>query len=251
MKKIIVVLTLLVVVSSNSFAQGDFRFGFQTSPSFSWMNTNDNTINGNGSNLGLKLGLVGEKYFQENYGFTFGLNFAFNHGGTLKYQGTGTYWPKSITNPDFVVLPANADLKFGLQYLEIPVTFRMRTQEFGYVRYYLDIPSITLGILTQAKGDIEATRNINGTTETLNTVDEDIRKDVNFLTMSLGMGGGLEYSIGENISLIGGLAFQTSFIDITKDNDTSYTTPSDLPTAEKEDSKAKMNVLTIRIGVLF
>ena len=247
MKKIFVLTTFLCFSLLQLSAQGEFRFGFQTSPAFSWMNTNDNTINGNGTNLGFKLGVIGEKYFQENYGFTFGLNFGFNHGGTLRYDGKGNIWPEvELSSIVFENLPAGSNLKYSIQYLEIPVTFRMRTQEFGYFRYYADIPAFTLGILTQAKGDIMT---IDESTE-----GEDIKKAVNFLTFSWGLGGGVEYSIGESISLIGGLSFQSSFIDVTRDKGTNYiiTDDSGFVTREGiEDSNGKINVITIRLGVLF
>ena len=246
MKKFIVPTLFLCFCFMQTSAQSDFRFGFQTSPTFSWMSTNDNSINGNGTNLGLKLGLMGEKYFQENYGFTFGINFGFNQGGTLKYQGSGNIWPDVELRQTFYDLPENTELKFSLQYLEIPFAFRMRTQEFGYFRYHLDIPSFTLGVLTRAKGDISTP---DGDT----TEDEDIRKAVNLLSFGLGLAGGVEYSIGENISLIGGLGFQTSLLDVTKDRGTTYITRDDnnVPISGEEDSSGKVNVITVRLGILF
>ncbi len=246
MKKIIIPLVFLCLSFLQTSAQSDFRFGFQTSPTFSWMNTNDNTINGNGTNLGLKLGLMGEKYFQENYGFTFGINFGFNQGGTLKYQGSGNIWPDVELSQVFYDLPQNTDLKYSLQYLEIPFAFRMRTQEFGYFRYHLDIPSFTLGVLTQAKGDIS-------TSEGDTSEGNDIRKAVNLLSFGLGLSGGVEYSIGENISLIGGLGFQTSLLDVTKDRGTNYIKPdgNNAPEVGEEDSSGKVNMITVRLGILF
>jgi len=248
MKKIIVPIVFLCISFFQTNAQSEFRFGFQTSPTFSWMNTNDNSINGNGTNLGLKLGLMGEKYFQENYGFTFGINFGFNQGGTLKYQGSGNIWPEAVSSPVFLDLPNNTELTYNLQYLEIPFAFRMRTQEFGYFRYHLDIPSFTLGILTQAKGDITT-----ADPDFPDATEEDIRKAVNLLSFGLGLSGGVEYSIGENISLIGGIGFQTSLLDVTKDRGTNYIKPvqDSAPIIGEEDSSGKVNVITVRLGILF
>ena len=66
MKKIVLIITFFSVMTTIGFSQlnldfdKELRLGFQLSPSFSWMSTDDNLINGNGLNLGLKLGMVGE-----------------------------------------------------------------------------------------------------------------------------------------------------------------------------------------------
>jgi len=247
MKKIIVLLISCGFFSFFANAQNDFRFGFQASPSFGWMSANDININGNGTNLGLKLGLMGEKYFRENYAFTFGLGFGFNEGGTLKYDGVGEVWPEVDVPADFTTIASGTNLKYALQYLEIPVGLKMRTQEFGYFRFFADIPVITLGILTQAKGTI------SGPYENA-PEGVDIRKATNFLTFSWGVGGGTEYSVGENIAIIGGINFQTSFVDITKDKGTTFCPDGSFDCAtnpQEEDSNGKLNVITIKLGVMF
>jgi len=247
MKKIIVLLISCSCFALISNAQTDFRFGFQASPSFSWMNTNDININGNGTNLGLKLGVLGEKYFRDNYALTFGLGFGFNQGGTLNYKGTGKVWPETGVAADFETIVSGTDLKYDLQYLEIPLGIKMRTQEFGYFRFFADIPVITMSILTQAKGSI--TGDYTNPPEGL-----DIRKATNFLTFAWGAGGGAEYSVGENISIIGGINFQTSFVDITRDKGTEWCADGDFDCAtnpQEEDSKGKVNIITVKLGVMF
>ena len=84
MKKIAAAIFFFIFFNSIIFAQQSFRFGIQASPTITWMSSADKKINGNGTNVGLKLGVVGESYFAENYAFTFGIGFAFNQGGTLK-----------------------------------------------------------------------------------------------------------------------------------------------------------------------
>ncbi len=252
MKKIVAIALFFSLWLNAGWAQDGFRFGFQASPSFTWLNTNDNQINGNGTNLGLKLGVTGENYFQDQYALTFGLGFAFNAGGTLKHTQGGDFWGGSELNnvDEYHRLPNDVNLKYSLQYIEIPVGFKMRTQEFGYLRFFAELPIFTLGILTQAKGDIE--RPDQEAVE-----DLDIKKDVNFITLSWGLGGGVEYSIGENTSLVAGISFQNSFIDITKDKNAQkfvYDEFSGLPIesmTEDEDSKGNLSGITIKIGVMF
>lgn len=251
MKKIVVIALFFSFFLNTSFAQFDFRFGFQASPTFSWMNTNDNQINGNGTNLGLKLGVLGENYFSERYALTFGLGFAFNMGGTLNHTQGGDFWANSELNnvAEYHLLQPETNLKYGLQYVEIPVGFKMVTQEFGYLRFYAHLPVFTLGILTQAKGDI------SGPNVVTEIEDLDIKKDVNFINLSWGIGGGVEYSIGENTSLFGGISFQNSFIDISKNKNAKKFVYDELSggviSEEAEDSKANMGGITVNLGVMF
>ncbi len=225
--------------------QGDLRFGFQLSPSFAWMGANVNHINTSGTNLGLKLGMVGEYYFRENYAFSTGIGFFFNAGGGLLYDYKGRYLPNSDLPPSLDTLPAGSKIRYNLQYVEIPIGLKMRTREFGYMRYYLE-PAITLGFKSQARGQLEGAGIQDG--------DEkyNLRKDVNGLNLSWGMGAGLEYSLSESTSLVGGLAFQVGFADATDDdNDKVYFDPNRNNDARKEDSKAAVYGFTIRLGVMF
>ena len=246
MKKIAAILAFLFIISNVTQAQ-QFRFGFQVSPTFSWISSDDNKINGNGLNLGLRLGMLGEKYLGEGdtYAFIFGIGFAFNQGGTLKHDTGGNLWPKSdLSDPTLntgdTPLPDGVNLKYGLQYVEIPFGLKMRTQEFGYIRYFAEIPVFTLGINSQARGAISATG--------IEVDKENISEDVNIFNISWGIGGGIEYTINENTALIGGIFFQNGFLDVTDDAGKQYLGAGNI---QAEDSKGTLNSLTLRIGVMF
>jgi opacity protein-like surface antigen len=233
MKKIVAIAIFFLLVEDLLVAQdSDLRLGFQVSPVFAGMSTDDNKINGNGTNLGLKLGMVSEFFFRENYAFILGLGFAFNSGGTLRHEALGEYWqktelPGTVTSP----FPAGTDLKYNLQYVEIPIGLKFRTKEFGYLRYYAEIPVITLGFKSQARGGIEYSG--------INEEKIDIKKEVTALALSWGLGGGVEYSISESTAIIGGIGYQQVFTDVTKDYGGGI------------DSKARINNFIIRLGVMF
>lgn len=241
MKKIVAIAAFFIVFQTISSAQNDIRFGFQVSPVFSWMNSSDNRINPSGTNLGLKLGMMGEYYFRENYAFTGGLGFAFNHGGTLQHDFGGSYWTRSDLGNALDTLPAGVNLKYGIQYVEIPVGLKMRTREFGYLRYFIH-PELTIGLKSQARGTIQGV-GVGDDAEKIN-----IRKEVNGLNLAWGLGAGIEYSLSESTSLVGGLAFQVGFTDATDDNGIVF---DDNRGNRKEDSKGKVNAITLRIGVMF
>ena len=247
MKKIVALIAFFSLVVIMVSAQGEVRFGFQLSPTFGWMSTDDNQINSNGTNLGLKLGMVGEYYFQENYSITSGIGFFFNAGGTLRHNFVGEYWRNTAAEDE---LPSTCstsfgdmapNLKYSIQYVEIPVGLKMRTREFGYIRYFFE-PQLGFGFRTQARGDV---KNVGDECSDIN-----IQKDVGLLNLFWGINGGIEYSVSESTSLVGGLGMQFGFADATKDDDIQYR-DNDVLKNRAEDSKGVIRAFIIRLGVMF
>ncbi len=248
MKKILLIGTLfaLCFLCTNEalLAQSapmDIHFGFQASPSFSSMSSSSNDIVGVGSNLGLKLGLIGENRFSDNYALSFGIGFHFNSGGSLNYKSRGKFW----SNSDYIlrdsIVSAGARLKYSLQYLEIPIGLRMRTQEFGRYRYYIE-PALAIGIRTQARGTITTDK---GDIESINITDE-----VNAFQLLWSVGGGTEYSIANNTALMLGIYYQSGFTGVAADN-SNTTYPTTAAAGKIDDSKRTTGNLTIRIAVMF
>ncbi|MBK8562015.1 MAG: outer membrane beta-barrel protein [Saprospiraceae bacterium] len=232
MKKIVAITAFFALAMSAAFAQdNDLRLGFQVSPTFSWMTTDDDEIGNNGTNLGLKLGARGEIFFRDNYAFTIGLGFGFNQGGQLLHKSFSDVWQKSkIPNGVIYPFPANTDLRYKIQYVEIPFGLKVRTDEIGFLRYYAELPIITLGFKSQAKGQIQY--------QSINEDVKDIKKEVTPLALSWGVGGGVEYSVNESTSLVAGVNYQRIFTDVTKDYNNA-------------ESKATMNAIILHLGVMF
>ena len=166
MKKIAVI-SVFYLLMGNVFAQEaqSVRFGFQASPTWSWMRTNDKKIEGIGSNWGLKFGALGEYYFAPNYAITTGLGFGLNQGGTIQngYE-KGVFWPKSdLSEPKFDTLSMNAKLHYRINYVEIPIGLRMRggSNEDSRIKFYAELPVFTLGFVTKSLGDIRGTNSQN------------------------------------------------------------------------------------------
>lgn len=229
-------------ILSAAWSQEDVRFGFQASPVLSWMNTDNNRINGSGQNLGLKLGMLGDFYFRDNYAVSTGIGFWFNAGGTLLHEYPGIYWDPAILPPGVDTMPGMVKLKYGIQFVEIPIGLKMRTKEFGYNRFYVE-PALTLGFKTQARGTAIG-QGLGEEVEKLN-----IRKEVNPFNLSWGIGAGLERSISQSTSLLLGLAFQVGFADLTRNRGQTFV--PNRPDPVRENSKGKANGLILRLGVLF
>ena len=238
MKKIALALGFLFVFQGLSMAQQDFRFGIQASPTWSWMRTNDKFLESNGSNWGLKFGVVGEYYFAYNYAFMTGLGFGFNHGGTiLNGYSQGAFWPNTdLSDPRLDTLSMDAKLHYRVTYVEIPFGLRFRggSSEDSRLKFYAEAPVFTLGFVSKALGDIRGNTPIT-------TEDENIRKDVNGLSLSWGVGGGIEYEIAPSATIVAGLFFQQQFTDMTDDSGSVFDASGS--TWKKEDSKGAFNAL--------
>jgi hypothetical protein len=238
-----------------------FRFGIQASPQLSNLKTSDIGIKGNGlGNLGVKIGALADYYFRENYAISAGLGFGFNQGGQLLHQKGGNFLKNSTLTKGSLnegtktkPLPDDVKIRYHINHLEIPLSLKMRTNQFGYLRYYAEAPIITIGFLTKARGDIDG--------DNIKVANENIKPDVVPLALSWGFGGGVQYDISDNTGLTAGLYFQRVFTDATRnggykavtleqENDPATKT-DDIYTTTKEDTRATMGILTLRIGVLF
>lgn len=250
MKKALIACAFMLAIASFATAQ-DLHFGFQMSPSFSWMRTENAKINGSGSATGLKLAVIAESRFSQSYAISTGIGFHFNSGGRLQIDAPSRYWNKSVDNfdvkptakSDSAAFPAQTRFRHSLTFVEIPIGLKMRTPETGgHVRYFVD-PNIVFGFLSNARGAIVGSNKLDQ--EKIN-----IKPDINKLNLSWGIGGGMEYVISNNTALVGGLYFQRGFADVTDDNGFTYDADGKSnPRADK--SKGVINSLTIRLGVMF
>lgn len=242
MKKIAAIALFLALFFTVAQAQGDLRFGVQSSPSFSWLDSDERFVNANGTNLGLRLGIFGEYYFQENYAFTIGLGFAFGQGGTLLYDEPGIFWTETEDLPlDLAndTIPAGASLKHRISYVEIPVGLKLRTREFGHIRGFAE-PQLVFGFKSKALGDLTA--------EGINETDLNIKREINALALGWGFGVGGEYSVSTATAIIAGLYYNRIFTDVTDDNGMIFREDRG---AVENDIKAIGNSLTIKLGVRF
>lgn len=246
MKKIALAFGFLLALQGMSWAQQEFRFGVQASPTWSWLRTDDKLLEGTGSNWGLKFGVLGEYYFANNYAFFSGLGFGFNQGGTLlNGYPQGAFWPKTdLSDPRLDTLGKDAKLHYRINYVEIPFGLRFRggSNEDSRLKFFAEAPVFTLGFVSKAQGDIRG--NTPVTSE-----DENIRDDVNGLSLSWGIGGGIEYEAASNATIVVGLFFQQQFTDMTDDAGSVF--DSRTSAWKKENSKGAFNALSLRLAFYF
>lgn len=231
--KQIITLTIFTFLSITAINAQSFRLGIQASPTFSWMTTNQTTITGSGTNLGLELGLLGDYYLaNDRYAISTGISFLTNQGGTLNYSvGGDLFGDTELSNSSLDSIADGSDIRYQLQYIEVPFSVKLRGGS-GDLGYYVQIPYFSLAFPIKGRADI-------GTYE-----DENILKNIFPVSFTWGLGAGAEYSIGD-MTLMGGISYQNSIFDIIKNKGVLNVNN------EKEDAKQIMNRITVRLGVFF
>lgn len=201
-----------------------FRFGLKASPNISWFRTETRGYANSGADLGFSYGLIIDYEFAQNYAISSGLQIL-RVGGTLKYD----YLHEGVTT--------EKRREHTLRYLEIPATLKLRTQEMGYITYYGKF-GLGLGFNIQARADDRITLSDQSSLQ-INEVD--ISDETRFLRAALVIGAGLEYSMGGNTALLGGITYHNGFSNIVdKDNPAVPNKPS-----------VHKNYFEITLGIMF
>ena len=263
-------LILFSLLTTLSFAQAaktptsKFRMGFKVSPNISWLASDNGNMTVEGKSLQFGYGLNFDIFFAENYAIGTGLNIN-NTGGKYSYfaEFTGDE-DNSITNVKQVGL-ISRDLR--LQYLQIPLTFKMKTNEIGYITYWgqfgiglnMNLKALSdddIDFLKYQKTDFVWTTSNREST----SIDKnDIKNEVNIFSSNLIFAAGIEYNISGNTSILAGLTFQNGFTDALKGNGVVKDQSTNSPTFNGDAANTPKtfelsglpNYIELNIGILF
>jgi hypothetical protein len=217
MKKYTIIAVLILF--SNCLYSQRTSFSIVLDPQINWLRTELDEVKNDGVVFGFNGGLVLDRYFTENYAFSTGITL-WQTGGKLLFT--------EETNIEFrdgtETLPPNTSMTYRLQYLTIPLSLKLTSNQIGYFSFFAHV-GINNHISVGERGTVESLD--------LNRVG--IPEEIKFYSMSYFFGGGCEYSLGGNTSLFAGLYFTSGFIDITT----------------SEDYRATLNALSLRLGVRF
>lgn len=224
--KILSAVLLLVLLACNVSAQeSKFRLGLTLSPQLDWMTAGSTTIKKNGSYFGFCYGLLLDIKFQKNYALSTGIIIS-HEGGKLTYLDS----TKFNSFPD-LTFPPGTNVDYRFQYVEIPLTIKLMTNQIGYITYYGQF-GLDGAVNFRSRADITTLNN------SLDKPRADFGDDVTPANFGLLVGGGLEYQITGNTSLLAGLQYFNGFIDVT-DNPNGFKT------------KSALDHLRLTLGVFF
>jgi hypothetical protein len=231
MKKIFALVSI-ILLSVFSFAQDNggsinkFRFGFKVAPALAWLKPDIKGYESGGSKIGFIYGAMMDYNFAKNYALNLGLEVSYR-GGKLKYE---------VSNTSVTFKGVNT---YNLQYIEIPFSIKMKTNEIGYMTYFGQF-GFQPAFKFSAKADYESTLTNPSQTITTNETDIDVTDQINSFNASLLFAIGTEYRISGNTSLIGAIQFSNGFTNVLDVKD-----PTDT------EVKAITNYLSLNIGVFF
>ncbi len=234
MKKIIVAifaLTLVFQVSAQKFGGG-----LEGGLTYSWLNVDSKVASAEKGLLGFTYGAFLDMNITDNFTLTSGFNIL-KHGGTIAYQDSIIL---NWDNSDHGVKPG-AEVSYKIQYIEIPISIKGKTQEIGYITYFGRL-GINPAFAIKARADVEGTAYNQDLTKVADLSDLNIEKNRNLINIGWHVGGGIEYSLGGSTAIIAELLFTQNFISMTKDN---------ITLDSNSEVAVKPNMIVLKAGIKF
>lgn len=240
--------------TENSYKK--FRFGLAVQPNLSWMKVESKEFESNGISPKFSYGLLAEFAFAQNYGLATGIQIL-TTGGPVNYK-IPVYFREDgnidlISNSNFLLGRRN----YGTQYLNVPLSLKMRTNEIGYMTYFAQF-GLDAGFKTNAKSNDTGTSNAAVTltpqTPANNRAKHNINNDVNFFRLALNIGAGAEYNLSGSTSFVFGINYSNGFVNVLKKTSSQirvsdFNDPFGLGTNLNQNAKSHFIGLTL--GVLF
>ncbi len=228
---------------SNVQAQDDrdFRIGFKIIPGLNVVKAKTSNVLKDGSGIGFSFGLMADIKLDQNYFFTPELNVT-SMSNSLKLKDSA-----KLTLPNVGGNFSKVTYKYNLKYIEIPLTFKFRTNESNGMRYWGQVgiaPGILIGnqVTTAAEQNVQNQPGFPTNEKYISTASENDRYDfnehsdnINMLRTSMILGAGIEYRLSGNTSFYAGLRFNNGFTDILND----------------KKSKMINNVFGLELGIFF
>jgi hypothetical protein len=210
MKKVYCLL-LLLSISKIAAAQEEspsFKAALRATPIFMFTKVDeqqtDFLVENDGVKLGFAYGIMGDFFLADNYALSAELRHALVNAGV------------NVTDQKAGSAGVLSEYKFHLQYVEIPLTFKMQTKEIGYMRYYGQF-GIKPSVRVKAKQDAKVTD--LATKVSVNADNVTVSDKVNLFGMGIIIGAGTSYNLGGTTSLLGGLSFHNGFTNLVKEKD--------------------------------
>jgi len=218
MKKYLFI-SIMLLSSIQMLAQRtNLRFTVFVDPKFSWMSSDVKSVESDGSKLGVNIGLNVDNFFADNYAVMSGVSIN-NVGGKLTFGE----FERIKTNGGDTMLTPGSTMEYKLQYINIPLGLKLKTNEIGYWTFFTHL-GINSGINIKATGEVD----------NIDLDNQNISKEVALFNLGYYIGAGVEYSIGGKSAIVVGLTYTNGFIDITDGND-----------------KVTLSNLAVRLGILF
>lgn len=218
------ILILITALPARILSQ-ELEFAIHADPVISWMGSNESEYTGMGPRAGFDVGLNVLHFFADNYAISSGISFV-SAGGRQSVSEDHTMVFTNFTR----TIPAGDEIRYNLKYMNIPVGIRLQTNQVGYFKYFTDL-GFDVRMLIKSTIDLP----------TLQISNENARNEVYGLNAGWHLGGGIEYELPIDASLIAGLSYAQDFFDVTKDLKDVY----------QHNDRSTLRMFRIRLGLKF
>jgi hypothetical protein len=192
-------LALLLLGASAGTASAQVEIGLKLSPSVTYLRADSPSSSGfqnQKSKLSIGGGIIVDYFFGQNYAFSSGLLLT-GRGGTIRYLDPIAY---NVIDPNDPAIPRKeVTQKIGLQYLEVPLTLKLFTNDVATdTKVYFQLGG-SIGALIGGRldGEKHYTDPANGHATVL-------------------VGTGVEYQLGQSTKVFGGFSYHRGLVNIDK-----------------------------------
>jgi opacity protein-like surface antigen len=263
MKKILLfsMLVLSLAVTSNAQTK-QWKIAIVASPNVSWIKPDAKFIDPGANKLKFGFGLCVDKMFTDNYAFGTGFN-VLNTGGQLKYKFDGQYTKDDGTTASII---GEKTRTYKLQYVELPLTLKLRTNEIGFITYWGQI-GLGLGLNIKAKGDEDITylkekvvtdAAVSWNDTKINQqslIDEDIKDDIRLFRVGFIAAAGMEYNLAGSTSIVAGLSYNNAITNVLNSSGVQLDSAGRPVISNQKplnfNLKGISNSIALNVGVLF
>jgi hypothetical protein len=227
--RILLVSLLLLFIVESKAQYKPFVFGLRVAPSIGWIKPDADYYESDGIHPGFSWGFTGEFYFTENYAFVTGFNLLYLNGG-LKYPDA------RAISADTLATVGETQRYYKLQYLEIPLIFKMKTTLSERWKVSAKI-GLGNGFLLRARAEDTFTYP-GGQAEEEHSISDEMNK----VREALIIGGGAEFTIKGSSLLLLEVNFNNGFTDML--TGTNVVHPD-------VDQKASSSFVELGVGIIF
>jgi len=233
MKKIIIAFAFLFFITNSYSQTKKIRFGLQYSNGISFMKSDNVNVTDTKVGYAFNYGLKTEFYFGKNYALATGLTIS--HPRAARSNSPAVNAIISDTTDSYAFdnnLVSGVKEVYKMTYVAIPLTFKLRTNEIGYFRYFGEF-GIVNSFRVRSRATFEGSTIEN---ESINKKIEPFELRSNFYNASLKVGGGFEYTFSDKTALLVELSFNNGFVNVLKDGD---------------DKRTVLRVVNLTTGIMF
>lgn len=260
MKKKHLIFPLLCVASMHSIGQTvesdppKAQLGFRAQPIFSWIGFETANFKSNGLGVGGKFGLVADVRLGKNYAFGTGLEFLMLNGKADVANSVFKVLPPVGGQSDSIFLTSR---NYKLQFLEIPLTLKLKTNQIGRFTYYVQFGG-GIGVAISAKATDEGSFNDIATSAYSETVKLKMGlgsgSEVKLVRAGVSVGAGAEWQVQGNLRLMFGLSYNKGITNNFNGKNTNLTERISGGTAteyRKLSQRGTANYVALDIALLF